>query len=433
MATGELEYLDEAGLLALWAKIKNTFAAKATTLAGYGITDGVNSVTTSGTGNVIDGASINSNNTHQLVLSLKYAVDSVLSAGDGNAYTSLSLLDNVLTLTKGETFATSSRVGTLEGYFDSNAKLKPANMPTATASDIGGVKVGSTLAIASGILNQKSGICTADTYRSVTVDTYGRVTSGTNPTTLSGYGITDANINGDVITLGSNTIQGVTDGTQTFAGGKTFSGAVTVNILKISSTSAATHIQMSRKGANYITVPNDSSASLYINMKGIAGTVDAYWFSQTAFSPGKNVNYSLGTSSYRWNNIYGNLLNLSDSATVGTTLSVSGAATLSSTLSVGSTLTVTGGTTLGSFLKMPNDQYISFKNSGGTDIRSVAMGGNNAFLLGDYQNNGGIPTHIHGSLVTLNVGGVKKAEVDSLGITSYGGVAAMGIADLSIN
>jgi hypothetical protein len=30
------------------------------------------------------------------------------------------------------------------------------------------------------------------TYRSVTVDTYGRVTSGSNPTTLSGYGITDA-------------------------------------------------------------------------------------------------------------------------------------------------------------------------------------------------------------------------------------------------
>lgn len=32
----------------------------------------------------------------------------------------------------------------------------------------------------------------ASTYTSVTVDTYGRVTAGTNPTTLSGYGITDA-------------------------------------------------------------------------------------------------------------------------------------------------------------------------------------------------------------------------------------------------
>lgn len=35
-------------------------------------------------------------------------------------------------------------------------------------------------------------IGTAGTYRSVTVDAYGRVTAGTNPTTLSGYGITDA-------------------------------------------------------------------------------------------------------------------------------------------------------------------------------------------------------------------------------------------------
>ena len=32
----------------------------------------------------------------------------------------------------------------------------------------------------------------AGTYKSVTVDTYGRITAGTNPTTLAGYGITDA-------------------------------------------------------------------------------------------------------------------------------------------------------------------------------------------------------------------------------------------------
>jgi phage-related tail fiber protein len=33
---------------------------------------------------------------------------------------------------------------------------------------------------------------TAGTYKSVTVDAKGRVTSGTNPTTVAGYGITDA-------------------------------------------------------------------------------------------------------------------------------------------------------------------------------------------------------------------------------------------------
>jgi hypothetical protein len=37
-----------------------------------------------------------------------------------------------------------------------------------------------------------SGIVTPGTYTKVTVDTYGRVTVGANPTTLAGYGITDA-------------------------------------------------------------------------------------------------------------------------------------------------------------------------------------------------------------------------------------------------
>ena len=52
---------------------------------------------------------------------------------------------------------------------------------------------------------------TAGTYRSVTVNATGHVTAGTNPTTLNGYGITDAKIDGGVITLGSNTITPITD------------------------------------------------------------------------------------------------------------------------------------------------------------------------------------------------------------------------------
>jgi hypothetical protein len=40
-----------------------------------------------------------------------------------------------------------------------------------------------------------SGVVTAGTYRSVTVDTYGRVTGGTAPTTFSGYGISDTSSN----------------------------------------------------------------------------------------------------------------------------------------------------------------------------------------------------------------------------------------------
>jgi len=48
------------------------------------------------------------------------------------------------------------------------------------------------IVVAADSIDLASGIVTASTYKSVTVDTYGRVTAGTNPTTLAGYGITDA-------------------------------------------------------------------------------------------------------------------------------------------------------------------------------------------------------------------------------------------------
>ena len=72
---------------------------------------------------------------------------------------------------------------------------------------------------------------TAATYKSVTVDAYGRVTAGTNPTTLAGFGITDAytktevdsglalklNLTGGtmsgVIAMGANKITGLADPT----------------------------------------------------------------------------------------------------------------------------------------------------------------------------------------------------------------------------
>ena len=52
---------------------------------------------------------------------------------------------------------------------------------------------------------------TAGTYKSVTVNAQGHVTAGTNPTTLSGYGITDAKIADGVITLGANSITPLTN------------------------------------------------------------------------------------------------------------------------------------------------------------------------------------------------------------------------------
>ncbi|MFV3409014.1 tail fiber domain-containing protein [Bdellovibrio bacteriovorus] len=51
---------------------------------------------------------------------------------------------------------------------------------------------------------------TAGTYRSVTTDAYGRVTAGTNPTTASGYGLTDVFVNGGN-SFGAAAIMGTND------------------------------------------------------------------------------------------------------------------------------------------------------------------------------------------------------------------------------
>lgn len=71
-------------------------------------------------------------------------------------------------------------------------------LPTATGSVLGGVKVGTTLAIASGVLNMKA-VGTAGTYTKVTVDAYGRVT---------GHGSLAA---GDIPALAISKITGLQD------------------------------------------------------------------------------------------------------------------------------------------------------------------------------------------------------------------------------
>lgn len=68
---------------------------------------------------------------------------------------------------------------------------------------------------------------TAGTYKSVAVDKYGRVTSGTNPTTLADYGITDAYTKTKVDELLSLYV--TLAGTQTITGEKNFTGGLKVN------------------------------------------------------------------------------------------------------------------------------------------------------------------------------------------------------------
>jgi hypothetical protein len=74
----------------------------------------------------------------------------------------------------------------------------------------------------------------AGTYRSVTVDTYGRVSAGTNPTTLAGYGITDA--------YTSTATDSLLAGKLSLTGG-TMSGALAMGTSKITGLGDPTNAQ----------------------------------------------------------------------------------------------------------------------------------------------------------------------------------------------
>ena len=78
-------------------------------------------------------------------------------------------------------------------------------------------------------ISHNNSTVSAGTYKSVTVDAKGHVTAGTHPTTLSGYGISDAKIANGVITLGSNTITPLTSAS-TLAAGKVSGTLATSNI-----------------------------------------------------------------------------------------------------------------------------------------------------------------------------------------------------------
>jgi len=73
------------------------------------------------------------------------------------------------------------------GQVDAGAGLTK----TGSTLDVGTASASRIVVNADSIDLATTGV-SASTYKSVTVDAYGRVTAGTNPTTLAGYGITDA-------------------------------------------------------------------------------------------------------------------------------------------------------------------------------------------------------------------------------------------------
>ena len=179
-------------------------------------------------------------------------IKNITQSGSGNAVTNMALSSDGKTITAvfGETFARQQDFGTLnntvtqlsnklnnflEGSDADNIinkwKELEAFLDGLTESDnlaeLLALKADKTITISAGTgltgggnlsANRTLSLATtgvkAGTYTKVTVDTYGRVTVGDNPTTLAGYGITDA------VTLTT---------AQTISGQKTFTKNILMN------------------------------------------------------------------------------------------------------------------------------------------------------------------------------------------------------------
>ena len=169
-----------------------TAGSNPTTLSEYGITDAIN---TSACGVANGVATLNASG---LVPStqLPSYVDDVLEYEDlaalpvtGEAskiYVTLG--DNKIFRWTGSAYIEISPVA---GNSDSAIKLATARTISTTGDATWAVSFDGSANVSSVITLANSG-ASAGTYRSVTVDSKGRVTSGANPTTLAAYGITDA-------------------------------------------------------------------------------------------------------------------------------------------------------------------------------------------------------------------------------------------------
>lgn len=142
-----------------------------------------------------------------------------------NAFSNVKVGDTVV--------AADSKTDTLTLVAGSNVTITPdaTNDKITIASSYVNTtySAGTDLGLSGTTFNHSNSGVTAGTYRSVTVNARGHVTKGTNPTTLSGYGITDAKIASGVITLGSNTITPLTS-SSTLAAGKVSGTLATGNI-----------------------------------------------------------------------------------------------------------------------------------------------------------------------------------------------------------
>ncbi len=247
-------------------------------------------------------------------------IKNITQSGSGNAVTNMALSSDGKTITAvfGETFARQQDLGTLnntvtqlsnklnnflEGSDADNIinkwKELEAFLDGLTESDnlaeLLALKADKTITISAGTgltgggnlsANRTLSLATtgvnAGTYTKVTVDTYGRVTVGNNPTTLAGYGITDA------VTLTTN---------QTISGQKTF----TKNILMNSGIglSYGGNIVFRNTAGNTVISSYGSEGMIYFRPNGDTSDVGVIQINKQGHLNGVTAGFTGGVSAAR--------------------------------------------------------------------------------------------------------------------------------------
>lgn len=142
------------------------------------------------------GAQVNQNSFSNVVvgnttIQADSATDTLTLAAGQNISITPDATNDAVTIAVTGTVASAASAGTCTGNSVTASRLATARAISLTGDATGSVTFDGSAAVSGGLTLAASGV-TPGTYKSITVDAKGRVTAGTNPTTLAGYGITDA-------------------------------------------------------------------------------------------------------------------------------------------------------------------------------------------------------------------------------------------------